>query len=354
MPLGREFDIKQQANRQTSTSETRTRTAAKMVGIEIIKASNAKVASLPSFVALFIGATQGIGEATLQHLTQNAPSSSRIYTVARPSSLAKHQEDIAALRKQNPSGTYEVIEADVSLISEVDKIVAAIKKKETKLDLLVLSAGFLAFDGLKPTSEGLDPAMVTGYFSRLRSIQQLIPLLNAAPAPRILSILAAGREAPLKEDDFALQAPGNWSTWQSAIHGTTMGTLSMERFARQNPGLSIVHWYPGPVDTAALARAKASGMVNPSADETLSKDESGARGLFYATSDRYAVKPGLVPALGGVEAAKKSGGGIFQLDPLGEYTDSEAVLSELRGRGVDETIWKFTEGIFAKATSGGA
>lgn len=325
-----------------------------MVGIETVRASNAKVVSLPGLVALFVGATQGIGQATLQHLTKYAPASSRIYTVARPSSLAKHQAEVASLRKQNPSGTYEIIEADVSLIAEVDKIITAVKKKETKLDVLVLSTGFLAFDGFNPTAEGHDPSLVTAYYSRLRIVQQLLPLLNESASPRILSILAAGKEGPMKEDDLDLQTPGNWTTWQSAIHGTTMGTLSLERFARQNPRLSIVHWYPGPVDTAALARVRAHGAVNPSAADIMSQDESGARGLFYATSDRYSVKQGLVPAPEGVEGAKKSGGGIFQLDPQGEYTDSEDVLAEMRGRGVDEVVWKFTEGIFAAATSGRA
>lgn len=72
------------------------------------------------------------------------------------------------MRKDNPDVTFNLITADVSLISEVDKGVSAIKEAETKFDLLFLSAGFMPFEGRRDTSEGLDSSMVTRYYSRLR------------------------------------------------------------------------------------------------------------------------------------------------------------------------------------------
>jgi NAD(P)-dependent dehydrogenase (short-subunit alcohol dehydrogenase family) len=324
---------------------------AKMVALEVIQASNSKIAKTlaSGFVAVFLGATQGIGQATLQHFVKNAPPSSHIYTVARSSSLAAHETFVASLREEKPDSTIEVIEADVSLISEIDKIAQVIKKKETKVDLLAISAGFIAFEGRKNTREGLDPSMTTRYYSRLRAVQLLLPLLNNAPAPRIFSTLAGGMEGQLIEDDMDLRGEGKWEVWTSSVQSTTMQTLALERFARLHPNLSIIHWFPGPVKTALLDRAYASGMKTY--PDVMSADESGVRGLFYATSDRYAVKSGLVPVPEGLEVVKTSGGGIFLLDPQGEATDNEKVLAPQRESGAQERLWKFTEEIYAAATA---
>ena len=99
--------------------------------------------------------------------------------------------------------------------------------------------------------------------------------------------------------------------------------------------MSIVHWFPGPVATPGLAKAKVYGMEPPN---QMSVEEAGTRGLFLATSGRYDVE--------GNGAVQKSGGGIFSIDPLGESTDNEVFLADLRTRGVDEKVWRFAREIF--------
>ncbi|KAH6657821.1 hypothetical protein BKA67DRAFT_656063 [Truncatella angustata] len=320
-----------------------------MVSYEVVKQSNARIASLPKgLVALFIGATSGIGQSALQQFAQHA-SAPKIYSVARPVSAANHDKMLSSLRESNPSGTYNLITADHSLISDIDKAVEVVKQKETKLDLLILSPGFIAFEGRKDTSEGLDPSMTTRYYSRQRAVEQLLPLLDRAVAPRIVSVLAGGMEGQINEGDLDLRDPANWSFWNSSVHSATMSTLALELFARANPRLSVAHWSPGPVDTPGLDRVQKSGMKI--SDPIMSQDEGGARALFVATSDRYAVQAGLVPVPAGLIAAKKTDGGIFILDPQGESIDNEQVLSDFRKRGVDKKIWDFTQKVFSDATA---
>lgn len=313
----------------------------------MIQQSNARVATLPpGIVALFIGATSGIGQSALQNFAHHA-SAPHIYTVSLPRSVDPHQNLLTLLRQSNPTGTYNLITADVSLVSDIDKVVNTIIQKETKLDILFMSAGFMAFEGRKDTREGLDPSMSTRYYSRLRAVQKLLPLLNSltAQSPRVISVLAGGMEGPLNETDLDLKDPSNWSPWNASVHTTTMGTLALERLARENPRVSIVHSFPGPVATPGLAKARKFGMApsNP-----MSQDEAGARAVFLATSDRYSVQEGgLVPVVAGLEFANKSGGGVYLVDPLGESADNENFLAGLRRRGVGETIWDFTQKIFA-------
>jgi NAD(P)-dependent dehydrogenase (short-subunit alcohol dehydrogenase family) len=264
---------------------------------------------------LFIGATSGIGQSALQHFSRHA-SSPHIYSVARPPSVNSHENLIAA---------------DVSLISEIDKIVQTITQKETKVDILFMSAGFIAFKGRRDTREGPEPSMTTRYYSRLRAVQKLLPMLNNAStsSSRIVSVLAGGMEGPLNERDLDLRDPR---------------TLTLEKIARENPRLSVVHWFPGPVATPGLAKAQIFGMSPPNPS---TQDDAGARAVFLATSDRYAVHGGLVPIPEGVGLVKKSGGGIFLVDPQGESADNEYLLADLRKRGVDKAVWSFTQEVFA-------
>ncbi|TVY13671.1 Oxidoreductase andH [Lachnellula arida] len=112
------------------------------------------IAALPQgLVALFIGATSGIGQSALQHFSQYA-SSPHIYSVARETSVASHENLLATLRQSNPTGTYNLITADVSLVSEIDKVVNASTQKESKVDIVFMSAGFMPFGGAPEHERG--------------------------------------------------------------------------------------------------------------------------------------------------------------------------------------------------------
>ncbi|KAK7995694.1 hypothetical protein PG990_014467 [Apiospora arundinis] len=318
-----------------------------MVSLQAVQQSNARIAStLPQgLVALFLGATSGIGQSTLQHFVQNAPPSPRIYSVARPQSVASHEALLTSLRESSPSANISLITADVSLVSEVDRVVKEITQQETKLDLLVMSPGFMAFEGRTETREGLEPSMSTRFYSRQRAVEQLAPLLNNAPNPRVLTVLAGGLEGDIDVRDLDLKDPRRWHFWTASVHATAMHTLALERVAAAHPRLSIVHWFPGTVATPGLARAAKFGMSPP---QQATQEEAGARGLFLATSDRFGAHGGLVPTPQGLGPAQKSGGGIFLADPKCEPTDNEQVLGGMRSKGVDKTVWEHTQKTFAR------
>ncbi|KAL2257305.1 hypothetical protein VTK26DRAFT_347 [Humicola hyalothermophila] len=297
-----------------------------------------------------MGATSGIGQSALQHFAQHA-SSPRIYSIARPSAVGSHEAFLNSLRGANPSGTYNMIEGDVSLISEIDRIAAMIKEHETKIDILFMSAGFMAFEGRKDTREGLDPSMTTGYYSRIRLVQQLLPLLNKASSPRVVSVLGGGLETALNEHDLDLRDPRNWTFWSSSMHSGTMGTLRLERIARANPSLSIVHWFPGTVATPGLAPGRTGSACRRPTRRVPTWLASAAPSSRQTTGMPSAG--GLVPVPVGLSVVPRSGGGIFLVGPEGDGTDNERVLAGLRKRGVHEAVWRFTEGIFASATQAG-
>ncbi|KAK5716510.1 hypothetical protein LTR15_009401 [Elasticomyces elasticus] len=324
-----------------------------MVRFNVVQQSNGLLAVLPQtqdLVVVFVGATSGIGQSALEHFAKSTVNP-RIYSTARAKTVASHNEFLDTLRTANPTGSYTLLQADPSLVTDMDSAVDAVLKKETKVDLLFMSPGFFAWDGRENTNEGLDPSMSTRYYSRLRAVQRLLPLLNAASSPRVISILAAGMEAPLNEADLDLCDLNNWSMWNASLHACTMGTLALERLGQENPRVSMVHCNPGAVATPGLAINNKHGMKPPN---PISQDEAGQRALFLSTSDRFAVHHGLVPVPEGLEVLQKSGGGLFLVGPEGEIKDSEKVLAPMRQRGVDKEVWSFTQDIFSKCVAAAA
>ena len=110
-----------------------------MVSLEVVRASNQSLkTAMPGITALFVGGTSGMGRSTLRHLAKSSESPTA-YIIGRSETSA--QPALAELREINPQGTFRFIEADVSLIRNVDKACDEIKKKETKLNVLFMTAG---------------------------------------------------------------------------------------------------------------------------------------------------------------------------------------------------------------------
>jgi short-subunit dehydrogenase len=85
-----------------------------------------------------VGATSGIGEYTAKAFVKNTIAP-HVYIVGRNAPAA--EQIINECKTLNPDGVVEFLKADVSELREVDRICAEIKKKETKINLLVQSQG---------------------------------------------------------------------------------------------------------------------------------------------------------------------------------------------------------------------
>jgi hypothetical protein len=96
------------------------------------------------------------------------------------------------------------------------------------VDLLVLSAGYLSAAGRTPTSEALDHLTSIRYYARMLFTTSLLPLLRKAENPRVISVLAGGKEGQLWPDDFLLES--HYSLGNAAGAATSMNTLFMRRW----------------------------------------------------------------------------------------------------------------------------
>ncbi|KAK6517105.1 hypothetical protein TWF506_006983 [Arthrobotrys conoides] len=269
-----------------------------MVAIDAIKSSNgAMKTKLPlGLVALFIGATSGIGEHTLRNFYQTAPSP-RVYFVGRSQSSA--DRIIADLKSLNPDGHLEFIQADATLIKNVDEVTRKFLEKEKELNVLVMSQGYLTSEGRVETAEGLDAKLALNYFSRARFIQNLLPALSSAAksspfGARVLSVLSAGNgEGQLNFDDFELKK--TFSLRNAGIMATTSNSALAKYLAKQHSNIGFIHAFPGGVETNIMEAShfhpiakRAARMLMPLARPWMfTQEESGQRHFYLTTNEKF-------------------------------------------------------------------
>lgn len=124
-----------------------------MVSLAQVLASNARIpTSLPSsMVAVFAGATTGIGLATLKAFVAHAVAP-RIYFFARNTdSAARVVQQCLAI---NPSCEIEVVKADLSSLRETTAACAVVTARETGVNLVVLSMGEVRMDRTRKSRMG--------------------------------------------------------------------------------------------------------------------------------------------------------------------------------------------------------
>jgi NADP-dependent 3-hydroxy acid dehydrogenase YdfG len=117
-----------------------------MVGITAVRKSNAQYAAngQSGLIAVFAGATAGIGYATLQ-ATATLLKNSTFYILGR--SRSRFQVKLDHLQNIAPSCKFVFIETEVSLISSIDQACKRIAAVEEKIDYLCMSCGGIPFQG---------------------------------------------------------------------------------------------------------------------------------------------------------------------------------------------------------------
>lgn len=234
--------------------------------------------------------------------------------------------------------------------------------------MVPLSARFqLSANTEVDTEEGLDKSMSLLYYSRMRFITRLLPLLRSSKLPaHVISVYAAGMESSGKlfQDDLSLRDPTHFGFANSRVHVVHMKTMFFERLAQQNPGaLSLVHVYPSLVvtpsfysNTLPLWFRLAWRIVAWPVKRFFSvpPEEIGARVTFLA-SDQYPAR-----AADGKRPLERTpiatdgvlGGGAYAVNYDGKACDTAESYRHLKTQGFSDTVWEHTNKAFAVIEKG--
>ncbi|KAF9880835.1 hypothetical protein CkaCkLH20_01877 [Colletotrichum karsti] len=312
-----------------------------MPSIHEVRRSNALLKSgSPGMVAVMAGATSGIGQATCKALVEHCEEPT-VYIVGR--NIASATATMEHLKTLNPSAKIHFIQSDLSLLNNVDAVCREIMEKETKINLVFLSAGFLSMNGRDETKEGLDKMFSLQYYSRIRFILNLLPGLERAgrydELARVVSVLGAGKEGNIFSDDLSLTQKANYSLPNCARQSITMTSLSFEHLAKAHPTVSFLHVSPGTVRGTNIMTGMGSitsSIINAlmviAAPFNVSVKESGQRHLYAATSASLTKKTKEHAA--------------YRLAWDGEACRSNEVFEQYMKDGTCEKVWTHTEAEF--------
>jgi NAD(P)-dependent dehydrogenase (short-subunit alcohol dehydrogenase family) len=334
-----------------------------MVALGNVRASNSSLKSLPAnLVAVFVGGTSGIGLYTARELVRNT-TSPHIYLIGRNQTEAtKITEELKGI---NSSSNVSFIQKDVSLLKNVDEACKEIAAKEKQVNLLFMTCGYFVLTGRNETSEGLDHKFALHYYTRMRFINQLQPLLTAAATSNTLSRVVAvldpqpGLRTPPDFSDLSLKK--SFSLKNCATHAGAMTNLAFLRLASKNPGTSYIHSFPAVVETGV--GRDAFGVYEPLAKPIIwlikmamqvKPVESGERHLFAATSPSFAPKAsseGIKDAAVGGDGVK--GSGSYLLNWNNDVLADQKAAKKMRDEGGEAKVWEHTEEVFKKVCEEG-
>ena len=324
-----------------------------MVSYKEIQASNELIndATAPR-VAVFVGGTSGIGKLTVRALVATG-ASVRIYLVGRKSSEERMHAFIQELHTINPKVEVIWTEGEVALLAETKRVCEVIKSKESRVELLFLTAGYAPFGTRRETAEGLEIAQSLEYYSRMLFILHLLPLLSEAEAPRVVSVLSGGLErATIDLDDLDLKKPGNFSGMKAQPQYGAMNTTTLEKLANDNPNVTFIHSWPLAVNTGNVRRGADPNSIMAwfvwlvleplIVLFSFSDEESGQRHLFQSTSAVFGGRG--VPWKGkpGINSVGKAGDGLFLVNYKCDCTPNAKVMPFLREKAM-EKIWDHTQ-----------
>lgn len=198
------------------------------------------------------------------------------------------------------------------------------------------------------------------YYSRIRFIQNLVPLLESAENPRVISVLAGGKEIDIKEENLDLRK--SFSLSASNGYPASMTSLVFEVLASQHPSVSFIHEFPGIVATPLLKNSLGSVLGSVLGFMTklisISAEESGEWQTFLLTSPIFPAKCSAGLGLPQERKTKirqastgELGGGSYILNYNGQDATNELLMSQLREKGFPDIVWKHTLKIFTQASA---
>ena len=198
-----------------------------MPSLPAVRVANA--AFSPSYipVALFVGGTSGIGQATAEAFARYTKGQAHIVICGRNRAAA---ESIIASFPKSTNSKYEFVECDATLMKNVQTTTTSLLSTLPKLNYLFMTTGFLTLKGRDETSEGIDKKLALNYYARWKFINDLMPLLrkakDAGEDAKVMSVLAAGHGGPVDLDDLGLKK--GFSLSAAAVAAATYNDLMIE------------------------------------------------------------------------------------------------------------------------------
>lgn len=269
------------------------------------------VEDLPRMIGktvLVTGANSGLGLETSRAL---AGAGARVILTCR--SQGKAETAMEDIRQSHPKADLDFVELDLASLDSVKAAVAAVQEKTHKLDILINNAGVMGLP-LMHTADGFEMLFGTNHLGHFALTGQLLPLLEAAPAARVVSVASvAHKQGQLPLDDL---------NWQSRDYSVT-GAYAQSKLANISFALELDRRLKA-ADSKVISVAAHPGYAATNVFYARDAKQSTLRSIWNAMAGLGALfaqssEKGALPSLYAASVAEVEGGDYYGPHGLLEF-----------------------------------
>ncbi|KAF3037101.1 hypothetical protein E8E12_006077 [Didymella heteroderae] len=322
-----------------------------MPNLQTIRAGISALPQGRPLVVALVGATTGIGSyvaKTWATTFAKDGSKLRVYIVGR--NAARAEVLLKYGRDTSPGSDWRFVQvSDLSLIKEVDRVSEIILQQEkhspfaggpARLDALYLSQARSPLHESKVNTEGLDSQMALLYYSRMRFIQTLTPLLLASThTAHVISIFAGNTEDSIKfgEDPIGTAPLEKYGITSVRRNTCFMKTFYFEELAEMHAGkISFVHIYPGLVDGPGFYSEEIPlwfrvtwTILKPLLSWYMTSPETCGQVMVYLATKRYPAKDTVDDTVGAAYSSQRElGGGAYAVGQRGDESKKHSDVND--------------------------
>jgi NAD(P)-dependent dehydrogenase (short-subunit alcohol dehydrogenase family) len=283
--------------------------------------------------AVVTGANTGLGYETALELVG---AGAEVVVAAR--NQAKGADAVQRILRAHPNAAVRLELLDLASLADVAAFSARIAGQHQRIDLLINNAGVMALPKRGETVDGFEQQFGVNYLGHFALTAKLLPLLRAAPAPRVVNLSSGVHHAgAIHFDDL------EWTRRYSPFAAYSQSKLAMLMFAFELQrhsdaggwGLMSNAAHPGYARTELIA----SG---PGADSFSAR--VGA--VLLAPWMSQTAADGALPTLYAATSPAAVGGGYYGPDGIFEMKGAPKTASiarQARDRGVASRLWSVSE-----------
>ncbi|KAK9464248.1 hypothetical protein V1512DRAFT_268762 [Lipomyces arxii] len=213
------------------------------------------IADIPEFtkptVAVVTGGTGGIGKVAVREFYNHGAT---VYVIARNASKAEALVSEVVDKAKENGGSVTIIKGDHMDLNSIVSAAHEIAEKETKIDILLNNAGVMLVPYAE-SSDGYESHLQVNYISHYLLTRLLMPLLQAAEAPRIINVSSLGHTGYWK---FNFENPnlqgclGMLDRGMRYSQSKLANILFTNKLAKLYPSILCLSVHPGLVTSTGL------------------------------------------------------------------------------------------------------
>ncbi|KAG8168684.1 hypothetical protein KVR01_001433 [Diaporthe batatas] len=229
---------------------------ARPTGVQILKDENRFDGSLDKKVAVVTGCSSGIGVPTVEAL---AAAGCIVYGGVRGASIERAKEAFSSVLKDpRTKDKVHLLDLDLTSLASVKGFADEIKKRESRVNLLINNAGIMAVPTRVLTKDGFESQIGTNHLAHFYLFQNLKDLLiagsKASPdfASRVVCVSSsAHKNNPVILDDINLAKPGSYEQWKAYGNSKTANIWMANHIERlySSQGIHAYSLMPGGIAT---------------------------------------------------------------------------------------------------------